>query len=123
MKKIKTSFTRVDARGTFNEYINSDQGWKAVNGGIMKKGAVLGNHYHKENVVLFFVAAGTVRIVSRDVRKKGKKKQTITLNSNEGALIYPYETHTCTFVEKSSFLLLKANKFSQSKKDLFAEPV
>ena len=48
MKKIINSYQRIDKRGIFNEYLNGNQSWKSINGGTMKKGALMGNHYHKK---------------------------------------------------------------------------
>ena len=118
MKKISATYERIDSRGLFREYINGDQAWKAVNQGVMKKGAMMGNHYHKKCRTSFFILSGSAEFIWKDVRKKGPAKK-FKMKSGEGAFIEPYETHTIVFSEESSFLLLKSRKFNPKSKDLY----
>jgi len=117
--KYKSSYRRVDARGEFVEYFNNTQSWKSINGGSMKKGAVMGNHYHKKNLALFIVISGSVKIVAYDVREKRPQLQGVVLKASEGAVIYPFATHAVKFLEPSTFLFLKSKKYSEGNKDLF----
>ena len=111
-------YIRTDARGTFIEIINGDDAWRSINWGKMKKGAVMGNHYHKKNTAFFSILQGEARV---EVWKKGKKKQSYCIRSNQGIFFMPYDIHTVTFLKPSSYLLLKKNKFNESAKDIFAE--
>jgi mannose-6-phosphate isomerase-like protein (cupin superfamily) len=117
MKKVVCQFERVDQRGLFREYINSDDAWKAVNQGVMKKGAVMGNHYHEKCKAAFFLLSGSAQFIYKNVLKK-QKPVTFLIREGEGVLIDPYETHAITFLEKSSFLVLKSKKFDPKHKDL-----
>lgn len=118
MKKISYSYERIDKRGIFREYLNGDECWKAVNSGIMKKSALLGNHYHKKSRSAFFLLSGSADFFIKNV-KKNEKVRKFRLKSGEGILIYPYETHTIRFREKSMFLLLKSQKFDSKSNDLY----
>ncbi len=119
MVKIKNSYKRIDKRGVFIEYFNDDQAWRSVNGGTMKKGAVMGNHYHKKARTLFYILSGSAVVVAKNIKKTGAKIQKIYLKNSEGAVIEKYETHAWKFLEKSDFLLLKSEKFSEGAKDIF----
>ena len=118
MKRISYQYERKDARGVFREYLNGDQSWKAVNQGIMKKNALMGNHYHKKAISAFFILSGSADFVYKDVRKRGRTRRFL-LKEGQGVLILPYETHTVRFRETSVFILLKTKKFDPKHKDLF----
>lgn len=118
MKRVSSPYERTDARGLFREYISGSQGWKAINQGVMKKGAVMGNHYHKKCAAAFFLLSGSAEFLWKDVRKKAGIKK-FRMKEGEGALIDPYETHTIKFLETSSFLVLKSRKFDPKDKDLY----
>ena len=118
MKKIRYSYERKDKRGIFREYLNSDQRWKSVNQGIMNKGAFMGQHYHKKSRSAFFILSGSADFFIKNVKKE-KRIKKFKLNAGEGVLIYPHETHTIRFREKSIFLLLKSEKFNPKRNDLY----
>lgn len=118
MKKISVSYERIDKRGVFREYVNSGQCWKSVNYGEMKRGAIMGNHYHKKTKAAFFILSGAADFFIKNIRTKTAMVKFI-LKKGEGVLIKPYETHTIRFREKSSFLLLKSVKFEQKNTDLY----
>lgn len=133
MEIIKNIYQRKDTRGNFQEFINSETGWKAINGGFMNKDAVMGNHYHKKCRTLFFVVKGSAKVLVKDVRNekdKDMKKESkfeqkfqqikeVTLKMSEGVIFEKYETHAIKFNEESIFLLLKDKKFNQNNLDIF----
>lgn len=118
MKRISRLYERIDKRGLFREYANGNQGWKSINQGLMGKGAIMGNHYHKKSRALFFILSGSADFLIKKIGTKAATKRFV-LREGEGVLIEPYETHTIKFREKSGFLLLKSRKFSQKDKDLY----
>lgn len=118
MKRIKFSYERNDKRGIFREYLNSDSPWRSINQGVMKKNSILGNHYHKKTKSAFFILSGSASFIIKDIRKKNQAKKFVIKNG-EGVLILPYETHAIKFLEKSTFLLAKSNKFNSKDKDLY----
>ncbi len=119
MKIIKNIFERKDDRGVFREYINSDSVWKSINGGFMRKGSVMGNHYHKKCETMFFLVSGSVEILIKDLKKENSKIEKFTLNNNEGIIFEPYETHANVFLEDSEFILLKSEKFDRTNEDIY----
>lgn len=117
MKRIKVSYERIDSRGIFREIINSGD-WKSVNYGFMNKGAILGNHYHKECDALFFLIKGTAHIEILNIKEKGAKKISFDLTESEGVIFEPFETHIIKFSEDSTFLMLKSKIFDSKNPDL-----
>lgn len=111
-----SAYIRTDARGTFIEIINSDYAWKSINGGKMKKGAVMGNHYHKKITAFFYILEGEAVV---EIWKKEKPKQSYRIRPNQGIFFMPYEIHTVTFLKPSTYLLLKDRKFNEREKDIF----
>ncbi len=119
MEIVKNIYQRKDSRGTFQEFINSETGWKAINGGFMDKNSIMGNHYHKKCRTLFFIIKGSARVLVKDVRKKDDKTEEVILKSSEGVIFEKFETHAIKFNEDSIFLLLKDKKFDQNDQDIF----
>ena len=118
MHKISISFRRTDDRGSFLEYINNTVGWKSINGGQMTKGALMGNHYHKECETFFFLLTGSARVGARDVRTENAAEH-LDLQSGEGAVFAPYETHYFNYLEDSEFLLLKSETYNPQAADTY----
>src|SRR3989338_826327 len=143
MEIIKNIYQRKDSRGNFQEFINSETGWKAVNGGFMNKDAIMGNHYHKKCRTLFFIVKGSAKVLVKDVRKDSgnrifenktsgsktlesktsehadSKIEEVNLKTSEGVIFEKYETHAIKFSEESIFLLLKDKKFDKDDQDIF----
>lgn len=118
MKIIKNIFERKDDRGILREYINDNQAWRSINGGIMKKGAIMGNHYHKKCKALLFILAGSADILIKDIRNEKAETIKFRLGKSEGVVFDEYETHAVKFLEDSEFLLFKSEKFDEKDKDL-----
>ena len=110
------NFIRKDERGLFVEALNGIV-WKNISYGIMKKGSVMGNHYHKKTSVYFFIIKGSVRIDSVDIH--AKEVQAITLQENEGVIFFPNHSHAITFTQDSIFIMGKSEKYDQNNPDTF----
>jgi len=123
MKKVVNNYQRIDKRGIFNEYLNSGQSWKSINGGAMKRGALMGNHYHKKCLTLFFIVSGSAEVFSKNLKGARAKIEKIKLKDLEGVLLNKYETHAWRFLKDSSFLLLKSNKYNENNKDIYESVV
>ena len=123
MQKIIQVFTRHDKRGIFLEYFNSKTGWQSINGGFMKKGSIIGNHYHKKCLTMFFVMSGSAMIFYKNINSPRSKTKKFILSKSQGCIFKPYETHAVKFLEGSSFVLLKTRKFSEKNKDIFKAPL
>lgn len=69
-----------------------------------KKGAVRGNHYHKESVAFIFVLVGKLQYSYRMVGETEVK--VIEVGNKDLLRIDPLEVHTVTALEDSVFLML-----------------
>lgn len=67
-----------------------------------KKGAVRGNHYHKESVQYTFIIKGTIKILTQF---HDGKIETAILKSGEMVFTPPMEKHTLIALEDSDFLV------------------
>ena len=111
----KPSFVRNDSRGVFREILNG-QAWKAVNVGEMRKGAVLGNHYHTGSRLFFFMLEGRTRIAT--LHAKSNERDEMELGPFEGVYLEPYESHAITFLTDGKFMLLKSEPFDPKNPDI-----
>lgn len=119
-QKIKPSFIRKDKRGIFVEAVNGSS-WKSISFGNMKKGAIMGNHYHKKTLVLFFIISGKVRVDTISI--KTKEKSSFEINKNEGYLFEPNCSHAINFLENSTFLMAKSLAYNAKDDDTFVYKV
>ncbi|MBI2028408.1 MAG: WxcM-like domain-containing protein [Candidatus Levybacteria bacterium] len=116
LQKINPVFVREDHRGLFVEASNG-RSWKTITFGKMKKGAVMGNHYHKKTNALFFIIKGKVKIDNIDV--KSRQTQALSLRDNEGIIFPPFVSHAIHFQESSFFMLCKSKKYNPKDTDTF----
>ena len=114
------SFTRVDARGTLHELMNAGT-WKSVLYGRMKRHAIMGNHYHKQTDVLFFLARGRAEVLC--VNPRTGRRRRATLNHLEGILLPAWTAHAIRFAASSAFVILKSRRYDQKRPDTFPYPV
>lgn len=68
-----------------------------------KKGAVRGNHYHKESVQYTYVLSGRMKLVTQ--MPKGKVETKI-IKPGDLALTPPMEKHALVALEDSQFIVL-----------------
>lgn len=110
------TFVRQDDRGSFVEFLN---GYTIENAsyGYMRKGAIMGNHYHKKTKVFFFLTSGSAEV--KNLYVQTKKRESFKLKKNEGTVFEPFVTHTITFQEDSTFILLKTKPYDKKNSDTF----
>jgi perosamine synthetase len=113
---LTPTFVREDDRGTFIEALNS-QDWKNISFGTMKRGAVMGNHYHKKTDVFFFLTKGAANVDLKHAKSKTTEK--LTLNHNEGVIFKPFHSHAITFIKDSSFVMGKSRTYIASAPDTY----
>ena len=89
--------------------------------GTMKPGAVMGNHYHKETTIFFYLTTGSGKIDT--IHVESKQTDSFTLNGNEGVLLKPFESHTIRFLEPSDFVMLKSIAYDPDSPDTYHFPV
>lgn len=113
---LKPSFTRSDARGSFVEIIN-DGHWESLVMGSMNVGAVMGDHYHRETLVFFYLTRGAVTIRTIDVETKARDE--FALRAGEGVILRTGESHAIRFTEPSDYLLMKSLRYDPANPDTF----
>jgi quercetin dioxygenase-like cupin family protein len=108
-------YTRRDARGTFDELVNTGQ-WESVISGRMTKGAVMGHHYHDHTVVAVFLLEGRARVVTIEVGTKARAEHEI--GPGQGFVFRPSEARAIHYLEDARFLLLKSHRYDAAAPDL-----
>lgn len=120
LKPLTPTFIRSDNRGIFIEAINGTR-FANVSFGMMRRGAVMGNHYHKKTKVFFYIINGKAIVDTIDPRT-GKMK-TVVLKENQGILFPPYCSHAIRFSRKTTFVMGKTIKYDKENSDTFMHPV
>lgn len=108
-------YTRRDARGTFDELVNTGR-WESVISGRMAEGAVMGHHYHDHTVVAVFLLEGRARVVTIDVGTKARAQHEI--GAGQGFVFRPSEARAIHYLEDARFLLLKSHRYDPAAPDL-----
>tara|TARA_Y100000589_G_C27172555_1_gene637340 strand:+ start:2177 stop:2554 length:378 start_codon:yes stop_codon:yes gene_type:complete len=100
IKDIKKNFE--DNRGIITDIITKER-IDYVTIITNKKGAVRGNHYHKETVQYLYVLEGSILVASQFEGKEIEKEIL-----NEGSLLFneAYERHAIKSLEDSKLLIL-----------------
>ncbi len=100
IKKITTDFE--DHRGAISDILVKEK-IDYVTIIYNKKGAIRGNHYHKETIQFLYVLEGSILVASQ---KKGKEVEEKVLK--EGSLLFneARESHAIKSLEDSKLLIL-----------------
>jgi dTDP-4-dehydrorhamnose 3,5-epimerase-like enzyme len=117
---LKPLFEREDHRGVFRELLNQDR-WESLVCGAMNPGAVMGNHYHKQTTVFFYLTKGSAHI--KIVNVETLSAEEFQLEQNEGVILNTLESHGIEFLEPSEFIMLKSLKYDSSNPDTYHFPV
>jgi len=117
---LQPAFVRNDERGMFMEVLN-DGHWESLLRGRMHRDAVIGNHYHKETTIYFFVSQGSVAIKTVDVHTG--QKDSFQLQAGQGVMLAVDESHAIRFLEESEFIMLKSQCYDAASPDTFPFPV
>jgi hypothetical protein len=111
----KPVFVRSDGRGTFGELINSGR-WESLIHGVMKRGSVLGHHYHAHTIVCYWLLEGRARITTVEVNTQARYECSI--DAGQGFVFRPSEARTIEHLEDSRFVMLKSHRFDPAAPDL-----
>jgi hypothetical protein len=117
---LKPTFERADERGILREVLNEGT-WESVLCGTMTPGAIMGNHYHKQTLVFYFLTRGCAQV--RTLHTQTGERSEFLLRANEGVLLKPDESHAITYLEESDFLLLKSRRYDPADADTYPFPV
>ena len=117
---LRPSFTREDDRGVLRELLNSGE-WRSVVQGEMVPGSTMGNHYHKETLVFFFLLTGRASVILEDVATG--QRGTLELKALEGIIFQTDESHVLTFEERTEYLMLKSLPYDPDNPDTYEHPL
>jgi dTDP-4-dehydrorhamnose 3,5-epimerase-like enzyme len=117
---VTVGFERRDERGVFREVLNGFEARTFVCG-EMKEGAILGNHYHKQTRVFFYLTRGAARVVTMNVLTG--EKDSFDLNANQGCFFEVNESHAVHFTEDGEFVMLKSLAYDPADPDTFPHAV
>ena len=102
MKIISKKIVFEDERGNIIDILENEV-IEYVTMITSKKGAVRGNHYHKESVQYTFVLKGSLQLLTR---MPGEEVRTTLLRTGDLAFSPPLEIHTLVAAEDSELLIL-----------------
>ena len=117
---LRPSFTRQDDRGLLRELLNEGE-WRSVVTGEMVAGSRMGNHYHKETLVFFFLLTGHAAVILKDLATGARS--TLELNALEGIIFRTNESHVLTFTEYTEYLMLKSLPYDPANPDTYEHPL
>lgn len=115
-KQVGPTFIRNDNRGKFIEVVNEGP-WETVIVGSMKKGKIMGEHYHRECRAYFFLTSGKAGVKIRHL--VDQTTDDVELSAEQGIYFLPFEIHNIEYLEDSDFLLLKSYRYNDSRPDIF----
>jgi dTDP-4-dehydrorhamnose 3,5-epimerase-like enzyme len=117
---LRPTFERRDDRGLFSEIVNGFS-FAVASRGRMRAGAVMGNHFHKETRIFFFLVAGKAAVKTVDVATGAT--DAFQLSEGEGVYFEPGESHSIRYQSESEFLMLKSLPYEPTQPDTFPFPV
>ena len=113
---IKPSYKREDERGLLLEIVKNKP-FVDLLYGKMKKGSIIGNHYHKKTLEFLHLLEGKAHIYTKNI-KNGKKLDFI-LNKGEGISFDLYESISIEFLYDSKLLLFNNKTFDKDNPDIY----
>jgi dTDP-4-dehydrorhamnose 3,5-epimerase-like enzyme len=120
MEPVSPSMVREDSRGVLIEVVNAGP-WETVLTGALRRGGVLGNHYHQRTRMFLFLLEGSADVHLVDV---ASGRRTVgRLAAGEGTYLETRIAHAVVFREESRFLLLKSHPYQPEDSDTYSFPV
>jgi len=116
MEFLEKYVIHEDARGSFQGIINKYT-WGEINHIFTRKGVVRGNHYHRYTKELFYILEGRVRVEVRHL-VTGETHEFIA-EAHTAFIVDPYETHTFTTIEDSTWLNMLSHRLDEEQPDLY----
>lgn len=120
IQRFRPSFVRRDGRGEFIEIINRGR-WESVLTAWMKKGSILGNHYHTETDIFLFLIKGRARVTTVFLTSKKQRQEEIL--QEEGIVIPARVAHAVEFLDDSTIILGKSRAHDPKQSDLIDYPL
>ncbi len=117
---FRPTFERRDERGVFTEILRRGP-WHTVITAKMRRGAVLGHHYHRRTRMALYLLSG--RATARIVNVASADRCDVELTSGHGVYLEAGEAHVICFNEDSQCLLLKSEPYDPADADTIAYAV
>ena len=107
MESLKPEFISDDGRRKLTQLVTAPIA--QVNSYHAKKGAILGNHFHKETTEYFYVTKGTILYNSKRV-----------LNRGDLFVVRPLEIHTLEVMsQEATFLSFLTKAYTKENPDIY----
>lgn len=106
MRVLVEESTHEDERRRITQLLTASI--KQVNVYEAKKGAVLGNHYHKETDEYFYIVRGTVSYNGSRIFETG-----------DIFVVYPQEVHTLECITDTKLMTFLSKPYSKEEPDLW----
>ena len=117
---VTPGFERRDERGVFREILNGFAAQTLVMG-TMRSGAVMGNHFHRQTRVFFYLVRGEAAIRTIDVETG--ERDSFRLSEQQGVFLEPGQSHAILFAAESEFVMLKSRPYDPADPDTYEHPV
>jgi UDP-2-acetamido-2,6-beta-L-arabino-hexul-4-ose reductase len=105
-----------DARGSFLGIINKYT-WGEINFVHTKAGVVRGKHYHRYTKELFYILSGEIQIDVMNIVDRAEHH--FVAKPHMAFIIDPYEVHTFTTNEESTWLNMLSHRMDERNPDFF----
>ena len=102
MEIIKVKMVHSDNRGYIKDLVENEN-INAVTIITLTKGAIRGNHYHKETFQWNYIMSGKMKLVTC---LPGKGTQEVIMEKGDFAVTEPHEQHALVGLENSEVLVL-----------------
>ena len=114
---LQSEFEHADSRRKLTQLLTSDI--KQVNHYKVNRGAILGNHYHKETVEYFYITKGTFLMVLCSVINQNSVNRVL----NKGSLVpvLPLLNHTIEALTNGEFMTFLTKAYSENDKDTYIQ--
>lgn len=117
---FRPTFERRDERGVFTEILRSGP-WHTVIAANMRRGAVLGHHYHRRTRMALYLMSG--RATARIINVTNVDRRDVELTPGHGVYLEAGEAHAVHFEEDSQCILLKSEPYDPADADTVAYAV
>ena len=97
---IQPEFVHEDDRGSLKQLVS--KGWSQVNVIHSSKGAIRGDHYHKENRELFYILNGSFALSL----ERGSDKQEHQIKAGDMFIIEAGVKHSFEFTEDTNLVAM-----------------
>lgn len=112
---LRPDFNFRDDRGCLVQLVHN--GYTQVNVITTKKGALRGNHYHKQCQEAFYIVTGSVDVTL----SKDNRKETVHFQSGDFFVIPPFTVHSMSYPEECIMIALydKSVELTNGEKDIY----